>query len=224
VSGAFKSIQSIVLNSAVKTGAPLCPTFYKFSVDSLLGNGKDRTTGGTGLLQDGNLPSDQGTAPAAVGEEGGGGAGSADTFAAGIHGTAVSSPCGLNMTMDAASFHLDAATLQRKTSIYSVFATFVCIAQVTSLIMQMRYAQTQAIAARMSILSLSMNGVLDALMSVGHLMLSAAVPGLFLQHFMWISILKLMYFCVFEMRMIVAVYVSIYPSIFLLNLSISISS
>ena len=58
----------------------------------------------------------------------------------------------------------------------------------------------------MSILSVCANSVLDALISVGHLILSASVPGMFLQNFMWISVLKLLFFCVFEMRTIVSIY------------------
>ena len=51
-------------------------------------------------------------------------------------------------------------------------------------------------------LLLLLQGVLDALMCVGHLLASAAIPGLFLRDFMFISILKLVTFCVFEMRLI----------------------
>lgn len=199
----FKSMQTLIRNTAARGSFPMCPMLLKFDVDSTtrvaVDNKKD-----VALVPGESMRAEH--IVSSIDTESGGNAVNSDTFAKGIEGVLVSQPCGLNMTIAATRYHIDTETLSRKAAVYSLFATLVCAIQIGVLMLQMRYAQAQAIAARMSIVSICSNSLLDSIISVGHLMLSASVPGTFLHHFMWVSLLKLVFFCVFEMRMVVTVY------------------
>ena len=128
------------------------------------------------------------------------------SFVESFDGAVWSPVCGFEFNITATAYHLNVDVLQSKALIYSVIACIICITQIALIILQMRYAQTQAIATKMSILTISGNALVDALICVSHLLLSASIPGLFFQHFMWIAVLKLFLFCVFEMRTIVSIY------------------
>lgn len=58
----------------------------------------------------------------------------------------------------------------------------------------------------MSISSILAQSVLDAVICMGHLMLGAGISDLFFTSFIWISILKLLLFSVFQMRLVIHAY------------------
>jgi hypothetical protein len=48
--------------------------------------------------------------------------------------------------------------------------------------------------------------VLDAGICITHILASSSMVGAAFYHFMWISILKLLIFCLLEMRLIISIY------------------
>lgn len=111
---------------------------------------------------------------------------------------------GFNIT--AQSYHLQVNMVERKAFNYAIVATFSCFVQMGLLILQLRHAQNPAMATKISVVGMCAQALIDALICIGHLLLCAAIPGIFFQHFMWIAALKLLIFCAFEMRMVVGVY------------------
>lgn len=203
VSSNFKSLQTLIANTAARGSVPLCPMLLKFNIDS--SSRRETNNKNEVAIVPGESMQAEHVVSSVEGETKKGNE-ARDTFVKGIEGFALSHSCGLNITVAATSYHIETEVLSRKAAIYSLITTVMCAIQIAILIMQMRYSQAQAIASRMSIVAICSNAVLDALISVGHLMLSASVPGIFLHHFMWISVLKLFFFCIFEMRMVVSVY------------------
>ncbi|CAM9098708.1 unnamed protein product [Ectocarpus fasciculatus] len=70
----------------------------------------------------------------------------------------------------------------------------------------MKHAEPQGSSARMSMLTVGSQALLDAVLCVGHLLLSVAIPSVFFYYFMWIAILKLVIYSVLEMRMMIGIY------------------
>lgn len=70
----------------------------------------------------------------------------------------------------------------------------------------MRQSTNQAAASKMSILCLGAQAVLDAGICITHILASSSITGVAFYHFMWISILKLLIFCILEMRLIISIY------------------
>lgn len=96
--------------------------------------------------------------------------------------------------------------MKSKIEIYSLLYTAVSLTQVVFVIYQIRHSSTQAISSRMSISSILAQSVLDAVICMGHLMLGAGISDLFFTSFIWISILKLLLFSVFQMRLVIHAY------------------
>lgn len=90
--------------------------------------------------------------------------------------------------------------------VYSLLYTAVCLMQVVFVIFQIRYSSTQALASRMSILGILSQSVLDAVICMGHLLLGTGVSDLFFGSFIWVSVLKLLLFSVFQMRLVINAY------------------
>jgi transmembrane E3 ubiquitin-protein ligase len=88
---------------------------------------------------------------------------------------------------------------------YSAIMTLVCIIQIGLLFKQLHYSQTAAAAARVSLLCIGQQGVLDALLCIGHLLLCAVFQPLFVA-FASIAFFKLITFCIFEMRYIILIF------------------
>ena len=127
-------------------------------------------------------------------------------YATALLGDVVSPTCGLAFNVTAMSLRPQLMAVERKANTYSLLLSFVCFAQIALLLMQLRLSNTQAGAAKISILCVCGQAMLDAALCIAHLMLSAAMPNTFFGNFMWISILKLVLFGVFEMRTVVTVY------------------
>jgi hypothetical protein len=114
--------------------------------------------------------------------------------------------CGLSFNVSAMSLRPQLMAVERKANSYSLLVSSVCIIQIALLLMQLRFSQTQAASAKISILCICGQAMLDACLCIAHLILSAALPNTFFGHFMWIAILKLLLFGVFEMRTVVTIY------------------
>lgn len=92
------------------------------------------------------------------------------------------------------------------TNFFFTFPLFTFNAQIFLVVYQMKYSSTQALASRLSYLSIFAQSLLDANLCLMHLLLSFAFPSVFFASFIWISILKLLQFSVFHMRLIINIY------------------
>ena len=147
------------------------------------------------------------TGNATVVDKGGGAEDSESVqYASTLFGSMDSVNCGLAFNVSAISLRPQLMAVERKANTYSMLVSSVCIMQIALLLMQVRYSQTLAASAKISILCICGQAVLDACLCIAHLILSAALPNTFFGHFMWIAILKLLLFGVFEMRTVLAVY------------------
>lgn len=70
----------------------------------------------------------------------------------------------------------------------------------------MKYSATQALSSRLSYISIFAQSLLDANLCLMHLLLSFAFPTVFFASFIWIAVLKLLLFSVFQMRLIINIY------------------
>lgn len=57
-----------------------------------------------------------------------------------------------------------------------------------------------------SVTAVLAQSLLDAVICMGHLLLGAGISNLFFANFLWISVLKLLLFSVFQMRLVINAY------------------
>eukprot|EP01041_Mallomonas_annulata_P000309 gene309-564_t len=120
-----------------------------------------------------------------------------------------SSPCAsLHGIQASATFFDLEGKLSRKASLYCWLTSAVSLAQISLLVMQLRYAQTQAASTKISIVGMTGQALLDALISIGHLLLCNIFHGEFFYYFLPVALLTLVTFCIFEMRMVIIIYQS----------------
>lgn len=104
------------------------------------------------------------------------------------------------------NYKVNFEALETKLSTYTFIFTAVCFSQCFFLVTQMIASSNPAAAARVSILSISAMAVLDAAICILHLLLSSSVSGSSFYFFLWISFLKLIVFCILEMRFVISIY------------------
>ena len=129
-----------------------------------------------------------------------------ESFTSIIEGNVRSGDCGLEFNVTSSTYHIKLEKLESKARDYSFMATAVCLIQIALLVLQLKHAQNPAVATKISIAGMCAHALLDAALCVGHLLLCAAVPKIFFGLLIWISILKLFIFCIFEMRTIITIY------------------
>jgi len=191
----FKSLQQSVLHS-VPSGS--CQIGVKFKAASLVPNKNDKDIP---LLPDVGPNSARLTPQVTNGE----------TFSSSLNGAMDGQNClngqhSAGFNMSAQSYHLQVNVVEKKAMSYAVLATAICFAQIGFLVVQLRHAQNPAGTNKMSILGMCSQALIDALICIGHLLLCAAIPGVFFQHLLWVALLKLVAFTVFEMRAVVSIY------------------
>ncbi len=78
------------------------------------------------------------------------------------------------------------------------------------LILQLRFSQNQASSSKISILGICLQALLDAIICAAHIMVSGAItsPVIFFYNVALISILKLIIFGVFEIKIMILIYQS----------------
>lgn len=108
----------------------------------------------------------------------------------------------MNVTVEATRINWEKAF--PKAAKYSLLATSSAILQIGLLFRQIGFTSTPAAAARVSILTIGQQALLDALVCIAHLLLSAVLPQLFTA-FASIAFFKLVTFIVVEMRYIVVI-------------------
>jgi hypothetical protein len=106
-----------------------------------------------------------------------------------------------------ASFYkINVDVLESKLATYTFMYTIICFFQSYLLVSQMYASSNPAAASRISILSISAMAVLDAAICILHLLLSSVVSGNAFYYFLWLSFLKLVVFCILEMRFVISIY------------------
>jgi hypothetical protein len=123
-----------------------------------------------------------------------------------MNGLIESSNCAIAYNVSVTSFILPLDILDKKARHYSFIAILVCMIQIALLVMQSRYAQNQAAASKISITGICALSLLDAALCIVHFLMCTILPKIFFAYFMWIAVLKLLMFCVFEMRTVVMIY------------------
>ncbi len=119
-----------------------------------------------------------------------------------LHGT-ISSNCGLSFNITSVSYDAEIKKMYSKTLIYSSITIVICFIQILLTIYQIKYAYNQAIATKMSILTVCNQSLIDAIICVSHLFLSASLPKTYL---VVIFGIKLFLFCIFETKLVINIY------------------
>lgn len=121
-----------------------------------------------------------------------------------LDGRIVSENCNVELRLTTKAFHIDWERVYPEATKYSVVVTVVCLLQIIFLFRQLHYTSTPALAARISLICIGHQSVLDAIICVIHLLLCAFLPQLFAA-FASIAFFKLIIFIIVEMRYIVVI-------------------
>ena len=116
------------------------------------------------------------------------------------------SGCGIDGTTVAATANrVDWELAKRAALGYSLLMTTMCVIQIGLLFRQLHFSRTQAVAARVSLLCVAAQSLIDAVLCVANLLLCAVVQNLFAA-FAAVAFFELIIFCVVEMRYVVVVF------------------
>ena len=126
-------------------------------------------------------------------------------FVTALKGVVRSPGCGFRLDVEATATRVAWDAARSQGAWYSTLMTAVCLAQIFALFKQVHFCRTQTVAARVSLLSVSMQALLDAVLCVANLLLCAAVNALFAS-FATVAFFKLVVFCVVEMRYLLLVF------------------
>jgi hypothetical protein len=103
--------------------------------------------------------------------------------------------------------------IEAKVMQYSGLATMFCVLQVALLVMQMRHSSSPAGSSKISIIAMGMNAILDAVLCVSHMILSAAISkALNYSYVVIVSFLQLIIFGVLEMRILMKILIARFVS------------
>ena len=116
------------------------------------------------------------------------------------------SGCGVDgTTVSATANRVDWELAKRAALGYSLLMTTVCVFQIGLLFRQLHFSRTQAVAARVSLLCIAAQSLIDAVLCVANLLLCAVLQNLFAA-FAAVAFFELVIFCVVEMRYVVVVF------------------
>ena len=128
-------------------------------------------------------------------------------FVTEVTGQVSSEPCDVALNVTAKALRVDWKRTTAKATNYSVVVTIMCVLQIAALLKQLQHSSTQAAAARVSLICVSMQALMDALLCILHLLLCVVIQSLFAA-FASIAFFKLVIFCIFEMRYMVVIFQS----------------
>jgi transmembrane E3 ubiquitin-protein ligase len=116
-----------------------------------------------------------------------------------INGTVVSENCNFVANVNATAIRTDWQNTTGKAINYSFYMLLTCLTQIVVLLRQLLHTQSQSAAARVSLLCIGWQTVLDALLCLIHIYLALAMQPVFTA-FASIAFFKLLIFCVIEMK------------------------
>lgn len=101
------------------------------------------------------------------------------------------------------TFEFHESKMRSQVEFYTLIYSLICISQVILVIQQLKHSLNPASSSKISILSICSLSLLDSVICVSHLLLGASLPRVFFASFIWISLIKLILFAVFQMRIII---------------------
>lgn len=120
-----------------------------------------------------------------------------------LKGTLISENCGISMTVNASYIRLE--EYYAKAVNYTLMITMLSFMQVLLVIRQMESTNTQANAAKVSLLSIGIQAIMDAYLCLLHLTAGIVVEALF-NAFATAAFFEFVMFAVFEMRYLLAIW------------------
>ncbi|CAH0482855.1 unnamed protein product [Peronospora belbahrii] len=122
-----------------------------------------------------------------------------------LEGTLASVNCGLYMKLDTTFQEENLNVFFAKASRYAVIMTFVAMAEIYFLLRQLQISSTQASAAKVSLLTIGQQAIVDSYLCLGHLTVGIVAQNVFAA-FASVAFVKLIIFSVFEMRYLLIIW------------------
>jgi hypothetical protein len=116
-----------------------------------------------------------------------------------LNGTIVSPNCNFEASVNSTAIRTDWETTTGKAMNYSFYMMTICLTQIVLLLRQLLHTQTQSASARVSLLCIGWQTVIDSLLCLVHIYFSLAMQPLF-SAFASVAFFKLLIFCVIEMK------------------------
>lgn len=119
-------------------------------------------------------------------------------------GTIESPDCHFASTVNLTAIRTDWEQAQCKAINYSFYMMLACLTQIVLLLRQLLHTQAQSAAVRVSMICIGWQGILDAMLCVGHILLCMMMQPVFTA-FAMVAFFKLLIFCVIEMKYMVII-------------------
>ncbi|CAI5720737.1 unnamed protein product [Peronospora effusa] len=122
-----------------------------------------------------------------------------------LEGTLASVNCGLYLKLDTTFQEENLNLFFAKASRYAVIMTFIAMAEIYFLLRQLQISSTQASAAKVSLLTIGQQAIVDSYLCLGHLTVGIVAQNVFAA-FASVAFVKLIIFSVFEMRYLLIIW------------------
>lgn len=119
-------------------------------------------------------------------------------------GTIESPDCHFASTVNLTAIRTDWEQAQYKAINYSFYMMLACLTQIVLLLRQLLHTQAQSAAVKVSMICIGWQGILDAMLCVGHILLCMMMQPVFTA-FAMVAFFKLLIFCVIEMKYMVII-------------------
>ena len=116
-----------------------------------------------------------------------------------LNGTIVSPNCDFRASVNSTAIRTDWESTTGKAMNYSFYMMTTCLSQIMLLLRQLLHTQSESASARVSILCIGWQTVIDALLCLAHVYFCLAMQPLFTA-FASVAFFKLLIFCVIEMK------------------------
>ncbi|ETP33356.1 hypothetical protein F442_18122 [Phytophthora nicotianae P10297] len=122
-----------------------------------------------------------------------------------LEGTLASVNCGLYLKLNTTFQEENLNVFFAKASRYAVIMTFIAMAEIYFLLRQLQISSTQATAAKVSLLTIGQQAIVDSYLCLGHLTVGIVAQNVFAA-FASVAFVKLIIFSVFEMRYLLIIW------------------
>jgi hypothetical protein len=122
-----------------------------------------------------------------------------------LQGTLASVNCGLYLKLDTTFQEENLNVFFAKASRYAVIMTFIAMTEIYFLLRQLQISSTQATAAKVSLLTIGQQAIVDSYLCLGHLTVGIVAQNVFAA-FASVAFVKLIIFSVFEMRYLLIIW------------------
>ncbi|KAG3115328.1 hypothetical protein PI124_g1289 [Phytophthora idaei] len=122
-----------------------------------------------------------------------------------LEGTLASVNCGLYLKLDTTFQEENLNVFFAKASRYAVIMTFIAMTEIYFLLRQLQISSTQATAAKVSLLTIGQQAIVDSYLCLGHLTVGIVAQNVFAA-FASVAFVKLIIFSVFEMRYLLIIW------------------